>query len=167
MNDARPVSMPKARKDRLIIKELPDETLVYDQETDRAHCLNDTATIVWKNCDGRNSIAEITESLQNHAGAVADESIVWLALEQLEKFKLLEAPSNRFNGISRRKVIRSLGVAAVATPIVASIIVPLSVDAQSMISPTGCAGSNPSSCPALPCTGGGTCQKITGNCICA
>jgi hypothetical protein len=31
---------PTARKDQLIVKELDDETLVYDLERDEAHCLN-------------------------------------------------------------------------------------------------------------------------------
>ncbi len=33
---------PSARRKDLIIEELPDEVLVYDLNTDRAHCLNKT-----------------------------------------------------------------------------------------------------------------------------
>ena len=44
---------PVARTESLIVKEVDGETLVYDLTTDKAHCLNDTATRVWKNCDGR------------------------------------------------------------------------------------------------------------------
>ncbi|MDQ5844969.1 MAG: PqqD family protein, partial [Acidobacteriota bacterium] len=56
-------ALPLARQSSLIVKELEDETLVYDQETDQAHCLNETAALVWKNCDGRNSVNEIARLL--------------------------------------------------------------------------------------------------------
>ena len=54
---------PLARNEGLVIKELPDELLIYDTETDRAHCLNETAAFVWLRCDGRKSLAEITREL--------------------------------------------------------------------------------------------------------
>lgn len=41
---------PKARKERLVIKELANETLVYDEINHKAHCLNSTAGRVWKFC---------------------------------------------------------------------------------------------------------------------
>ena len=46
--------LPHARTDNLVIRELDDETLVYDMERDEAHCLNQTAALVWKQCDGKN-----------------------------------------------------------------------------------------------------------------
>ena len=57
--------LPRARQASLIIKEVDDETLIYDLETDKAHCLNSTASRVWKSCDGRTSVAEIA----GHGGA--------------------------------------------------------------------------------------------------
>jgi hypothetical protein len=33
-------TMPRAREAGFIVRELEDETLVYDADTDRAHCLN-------------------------------------------------------------------------------------------------------------------------------
>ncbi len=47
--------LPVARHKNLIVKELPDETLIYDLDSDKAHCLNQTAALVWKNCDGTRS----------------------------------------------------------------------------------------------------------------
>ena len=41
-------ALPRARKDGLVIKELVNETLVYDLERDEAQCLNQTAPLVWK-----------------------------------------------------------------------------------------------------------------------
>lgn len=156
MNDARPVLMPKARKHQLIIKELPDETLVYDLDTDKAHCLNDTAAKVWKNCDGKNSVTDISTSLAKETSLPIDEAVVWLALDQLKQFKLLaEMPSAPaiFSGMSRRQVMRNIGIAAVALPVIVSIIAPTSVSAASC----GQVCTSPTDCPPS-CS---TCAKLT------
>ena len=54
--------VPVARKENLVIQEMPEEVLVYDMDTNKAHCLNRTAAFVWKSCDGKNSVAPITHS---------------------------------------------------------------------------------------------------------
>jgi hypothetical protein len=48
---------PKARKERLVVKELAQETLVYDENNHKAHCLNPTAALVWKFCESSMVIA--------------------------------------------------------------------------------------------------------------
>src|SRR6266851_3883161 len=128
MKDDLREQLPLARTDQLIVKEVDDEVLVYDLKNDKAHCLNDTAAKVWKNCDGKKSIGEIQASLADEASAPVDEGVVWLALDQLEKFKLLaEVPTAPavFAGMSRRQLMRNLGVAAIALPVVVSIISPI------------------------------------------
>ena len=66
MNDS--LQKPVARKEGLVIQEMPDEVLVYDLETNKAHCLNKTAAFVWNACDGKNSVAEITKLFGNQSG---------------------------------------------------------------------------------------------------
>ena len=161
MNDVRPPVMPKARKDRLIIKELPDETLVYDLNTDRAHCLNETASIVWKNCNGRNSITDLNNSLQKASALPVDEDVVWLALAQLEKFKLLsEVPDQAKlgSGITRRRVMRNLGLAAIALPSIIAIVAPTPALALSCVQPglpPGTSCNNNGQCCSNVCAGPG------------
>ena len=127
---------PLARQASLIVKELPDETLVYDQKTDKAHCLNPTAARVWKNCDGQSDVSDIAKRLGSQAQTPVDEKIVWLALDQLEKFKLLERPVEKpagfVSGLSRRQAVRILGVTAIGLPIITSIISPIPAHAQSV-----------------------------------
>jgi hypothetical protein len=48
------IHKPEARKDGLVIQDLPEEILVYDLNTNKAHCLNQTAAYVWQACDGLN-----------------------------------------------------------------------------------------------------------------
>ena len=73
---------PRARTEGLVVRELPDELLVYDLERHRAHCLNPTAALVFKHCDGRRSVAQIARILRREldVDAPADESLVWLSL---------------------------------------------------------------------------------------
>ena len=144
---------PIARKQGLVIQELPDEVLVYDLERDRAHCLNETAAFVWRQCDGRNSTAQIARTLGNQFSCEVGEKIVWIALDQLGRNHLLEkqpAVPPAMNGLNRRAMVRALGI-AVTIPLVISITSP-TVEAAS-------------SCPGAgsPCTPGGTpcCQGLT------
>lgn len=154
MKKIRSALMPKARKDRLIIKELEDETLVYDLDTDKAHCLNTAASLVWKRCNGSSDVSDIARSLSNSLGVKgveAEERIVWFALTELDKFKLLENPGvvvPPSAEMSRRHVVRTLGIAAMALPLVATIIVPISAEAASCGQPCG---NNPD-CTSPSCT---------------
>ena len=56
--------LPLARKDALIVSELEDEVLVYDLKRDKAHCLNSTAASVWKRCDGKLAVTDMTRLLK-------------------------------------------------------------------------------------------------------
>src|SRR6476659_4984635 len=65
--------LPLARREAIITKEVDSELLVYDVTRDQAHCLNETAAAVWRLCDGRTSVAAIseesTEASRQTAGA--------------------------------------------------------------------------------------------------
>ncbi|HEX8746962.1 MAG TPA: PqqD family protein [Pyrinomonadaceae bacterium] len=128
MRKAVRVLAPKARSKGLVIKKLADEVLVYDLETNKAHCLNTSAALVWKQCDGRKTIREIAASLERAATEPFTEEMVWLALNQLERFSLLQAPVMlplETSGVSRRELIRKLGLAGAASlPLILSIAAP-------------------------------------------
>ncbi|MDQ1639678.1 MAG: hypothetical protein QOF62_3017 [Pyrinomonadaceae bacterium] len=152
MEQNRPEQLPLARTEQLIVKEVDGEMLVYDLKTDQAHCLNKTAADVWKNCDGEKSLNDITAALANDSGAAVDEGAVWLALDQLKQFKLLaEVPSApaSFAGMTRRQLVRTLGVAAIALPVIVSITSPTAQAqascGQSCTGNGGCT-SNPVGC---------------------
>lgn len=144
---------PLARQASLIVKELPEETLVYDVETDKAHCLNETSARVWKSCDGHTSVSEIARRLGAEVNSPVDEDIVWLALDQLEKFKLLEKGPIKpihLSGMSRRQVVARLGIAAVALPMILSIVSPTASAAGSPL-PIGSCCTNPNECGPGAC----------------
>ena len=154
---------PVARTESLIVKEVDGETLVYDLTTDKAHCLNDTATRVWKNCDGRKTVTEISATLSAETNTDVKDEVVWLALDQLKQFELLqEAPAKPalFAGMTRRQMVARLGIAAVALPAIVSIVSP-TAQAQGSCFPQGSSRCcvNPNECCA------GTCQQVASPCI--
>jgi hypothetical protein len=111
--------MPKAKTERLIVKVIDGETLVYDRGRHAATCLNEFAARVWRECDRETSVAGIAAALGH------DERAVWLALQQLTKAQLLtEAiafPPEMSAAKSRREIAGQLGLGAAA--FVASIVV--------------------------------------------
>ncbi len=147
---------PKARKNKLIVKELPGEVLVYDENNHKAHCLNETAAMVWKFCDGHTSIPKMTRLLAKEMSAAVPEQTVWLAIKQLESSRLLEVPVTQRAWIpktSRRAVMRTIGIAAVALPLITTITNPTAAAVASCV-PAGqpCVGSGVGNCcPGLFC----------------
>lgn len=158
--------MPRARKAGLVVKGLNDEVLVYDLERDKAHSLNSSAAFIWKKCNGRRSVAEVAQALSREFKVPADEQTVWLALDQLSKFNLLEAKVTRPAGvpnISRRQMMRIGAAAAFALPVIVSIVAPTAANAQTSISPSVCNARVQPNCGGTPCTGGSggqTCQPF-------
>lgn len=160
-----PAHLPRMRAHGLVVDDLPDEVLVYDLDRHRAHCLNRSAALVWRYCDGSNSSAEIAQRLIAELDAPFSEDLVLIALNQLEKLYLLEqAPAipAQFAALSRRQMVRRLGLAAaVAVPLVTSIVAPTAVQAATCIPPNQPCSTTISCCSVLGCNGppsGGTCN---------
>jgi hypothetical protein len=152
---------PKARRSGLVIKNLADEVLVYDLETNHAHCLNQSAALVWKYCDGRRTVAEIAGLLETLSEEPFTEEVVWLALNQLERFSLLdehvELPRVA-STLSRRELGRRLGLASVAAlPFILSIVAPAAASAATCGAVGAVCATNPACCSGL---------CIAGRCAC-
>ncbi len=103
---------PSARTEGIVVQALPDEVLVYDLERHKAHCLNRTAALIWKQCDGQTSVTKMIRILEQELKTPVPEGVVWLALRQLGRAHLLVERVDRSAGqamMSRRAVIRRLG----------------------------------------------------------
>jgi hypothetical protein len=161
-------SKPVSRKNDLVVQEHDGEILIYDLTDNRALCLNETSARIWRACDGTNSVEDIGR-------AVGNEDLVWLALAELKKEKLIDhepVTPDRFAGVSRREAIRRVGMASlIALPVIASLTAPAAAQAGTCTqTSTGCTGSSrPRGCncsstsnclPGLTCNAavsGGTC----------
>jgi hypothetical protein len=166
--------LPRARKHQLLVQEVGDELVVYDQERHQVHRLNRTAALVWRHCDGQTTVAELAALLATESNLPADEELAWLALRQLEKADLLQQPPTRPAGgtrVTRRQLLAKLGrTAAVAllVPVVMTIVAPTpamaqtTVGGQTPIPQQTCQGRNPTAgCGGAPCQDvGGICGSI-------
>jgi hypothetical protein len=134
---------PMARQNGLVVQEMPDEVLVYDLDTNKAHCLNGSAAFVWKNCDGSNSVTDIVRQFESNGRGKVTEDFVWLAIDQLNENGLLaNSVAPRFQGQSRRQVLKTIGLASmVAVPVIASLVAP-----QQALGAISCACTNSAQC---------------------
>lgn len=149
--------LPRARVDGLVVRRLGDETLVYDLESDKAHCLNETAGLVWSHCDGRTTVDQMAKTLTIHCGAAVDVDVVWLAIEQLQRDHLVEKPEQRKivrPSVSRRKLILKYAPAALAVPVIMSITTPTAAQNGSCVQAgMPCTTDPDNCCEGLSCSG--------------
>jgi hypothetical protein len=142
--------LPTARRDGLLIQEIGEELVIYDQESHHVHRLNQTAAVIWRHCDGQTPVADLVALLHRELGLLSNEELVRLALDHLEKAGLLKEPLARPAGAarpSRRQLLRKLGrMAAVAllVPTVMTIVAPTPAMAQS-----GTNGGGTFTCPGF------------------
>jgi len=158
---------PVARKNGLVVRELADEVVVYDQERHEAHCLNSTAALVFKNADGQRTISDIAAVLG--AEGPGAEQMVEMALEQLDEARLLETvPTLATPAVPRRDAMRRVGLgAAILVPLVTSVLAPTPAEAAATCAEGAgaCSGQTdgtPCTCTTPPCLGtcvGGTCSE--------
>jgi len=148
--------LPCSRTDNLVIRELDDETLVYDMERSEAHCLNQTAALVWKQCNGKTTAAQAAQFLQSSLNVVVDADLIWLAVKQLERFDLV-AMTGKSPRVSRRKLLFKYAPAALALPAIMSITAPTPAQSASCAPPNavqGCPCSSDGDCASSNCNGG-------------
>jgi len=163
--------LPIARKDELVIQSSGDELLVFDLRSNQAFCLNKTSVLIWKKCDGKKSPWEIQKALRRELKMEVSEDLIWFALERLFEegliFEFVPDP-DRFDGLSRREVIRKLGVSAtIALPIIASLRAPMAAKAQSTCVPNamGCLPNGNVGCTSPNECCSCNCSLMTGNCV--
>src|SRR5580765_7082727 len=110
---------------------LNDEICIYEWTAKRVHALNATAAQVWALCDGTRSVAAIAKTLRREIGLHADE-VVALAVAQFSELGLLEEQvAAGMLALSRRRMVKRLGLTAAMLPVVSSITAPSALEAAS------------------------------------
>lgn len=120
----RPRSIPP---DGIIVREIETETLLYDESTHRAWCLNRSSACIWRLCDGSHTVQHIAEAAGRELNAMVSEDLVLLTVEELREKNLMHEASAPLlaNGISRRTMLGRTGIAAAALlPVIAAIVAP-------------------------------------------
>lgn len=125
---------PRARREGLIVREIGRETVVYDLTRHWAFCLNPAAAAVFRRCDGQTDEAALARPLGADLQGPANPRLVRLAVDRLGEAGLLEDGWRRPRAVSSRRAVARLGLAALALPLVSSILVPTPAEAQTCIS---------------------------------
>jgi coenzyme PQQ synthesis protein D (PqqD) len=153
MSAAGRPKVPRARRRQLVVEQVADETLVYDLERHRAHCLSATAAWIWRRCDGATDVATLAARLGRKLGREVDEEVVWVALHRLSRARLLEGPMPPARARSLRSRRELVAAAAVVGVSVLSMAAPTSGQAATCITQAACvalANGNPR-CAGQPC----------------
>ena len=124
---------PRSRSAGLLVQQVGDQLVAYDQLRQRLHVLSPTAALTWRQCNGRNDVAALAELVSRELGIAPDERLIMLALEQLDEARLLEerlAPAASADAVSRREMLQWAAAAAagVFLPTITSCGAPLGPD---------------------------------------
>jgi hypothetical protein len=142
--------LPKSRTDNIVVQNLPAEVLIYDLTTNQAFCLNKTSMLVFNACNGETTVSD----LKSAAGLSGE--MIYLALDELQRANLIEKDddySSPFEGMTRREVIRKVGLSSlIALPVISSLVAPTAAQAQSGLITFTCSNNVPagSFCAATP-----------------
>lgn len=146
------MNLPKAKTDNIVVQDLQSELLVYDMTTNQAYTLNETSKLVYQSCDGKQTLGQLKRKYK------FTDDLIHLALDELKANNLLtDYQSNHFKGLSRREIVKRVGLASmIALPLIIGITVPSAAQAassqfapgsrsnnQTCTTPTDCVASSP------------------------
>ncbi len=122
------------------IQQVGRETLVYDERTHQAFCLNPVATETWRRFDGLATPAALAAAVSAALATPVTEQAVMLAIAELRGHGLLEQEPVAVDKPvpTRRDLMRQIGAGAIALlPAVAVVMAPTAAQAYN-----GCVNCN-------------------------
>ena len=161
---------PRAKRNGFLVKPVGDQLVVFDQSQQQLHVLNRTNAIVWRHCDGQHTVTELVELVGAELGVLVDESVITLALTQLDEARLLETRLAAAAGeerVSRREMLHIAGAlaAGIMLPTITSCGVPTdpaSVGARASFSTLDNTTTTSTSATTTTSTSGTTTTSTTG-----
>lgn len=150
---------PLSRKSELVDQSVGNETLIYDLRINKALCMNETSALVYELADGNRTVAEISELMTIKLKDLVGEELIYLALSELKKNNLLENESKlteNFGGLSRREIIKKVGLASMVTlPVISGLLAPNSATAASGLQALFSSCTSSAQCQSGNCTTAG------------
>jgi hypothetical protein len=118
-------AMPPKNAD-VYCSELSEETVVFVISSQKAHCLNEPASVILKACDGETRIADLARQIEEKYDLLPGqgEPVVAETLDKFQDLGLLR------NDLSRRKFVAGTA-AAVSLAVILSMAAPLPAAAAS------------------------------------
>ncbi|WP_254172998.1 PqqD family peptide modification chaperone [Planktothrix pseudagardhii] len=109
--------IPVARTENLLLQDIGNELIIYDQDNNSSHCLTPLAVRVWELSNGQNTVNDIARKLEKEFNLPGNSDVdmrglVWLTLEELERYSLIkeylrQPATNVIAGMSRRQAIKT------------------------------------------------------------
>ena len=124
---------PIARPDQFIIEEVGSDVVVYDRTAKKAHSLNPSVAWIWRQCNGKTDIDQLSAGFERQFNTADGASFVVAGLEQLKTAGLLEIEGDSLSPeigpmISRRS---ALAAGSAVFPLIATVLVPSAAAAKS------------------------------------
>jgi hypothetical protein len=112
--------------DRISIQEVETETLIYDERTHKAWCLNRSSACIWRLCNGEHTVSEIAANASAELSSPVSEDLVLFTLDELGQKELLRGPVHVLpKELSRREIMAKAGLTAAALlPVIAALTAP-------------------------------------------
>jgi hypothetical protein len=118
---------PRRAHHGISIQQIGAETLLYDERSHRAFCLNETSSILWRLADGTRTVDQLSAQATAELGAPVGRELVLYALQQLHSdgLMVLGASLEAASAISRRELLQRLGTGgAILLPLIVAIAMP-------------------------------------------
>ena len=146
------------RNSEVLTHDVSGETVVYHLTSDTVHALDEATAGVWRVCDGERTTRDLVAALK--ADGLAP-TVTLAALDELERVGLLVPGSHTpgQDGVSRRRLLRNVGVGAVMVPTIMSVLAPDPAAAQS----PRCGGPGATCTDDTGCCPGYLC--VDGHCV--
>lgn len=115
------------QSDRITIQEVDTETLIYNERTHRAWCLNRSSACIWRLCNGQNTVGQIADAAALELGSPVSEDLILVTVDELREKELLEPMAVEVlpPGMTRRQMIGRVGLTAAALlPVIAALTAP-------------------------------------------
>jgi hypothetical protein len=123
---------PIARRADLIVEEFECETVIYDQATNEAHCLNPTAAFVWQRCDGKCTIEQLRNELpEKTKQSISERELLDLLDMMAAKGLTVPSAAAPVGSVSRRGVLRKAVAISAAGVMIQSMVAPTAAHASS------------------------------------
>lgn len=155
------------RSRALVAKDVGNEVVLYDLETDKVHLLDPRASVIWRLAKEPIALDDLVTEATTHLAA--DEpwrEEVLAIIDELASHGLLDeagAPSL----LDRRRVLKLAGAAALAAPAITTILAPPAAASHSDGAPTAlgqiCPGGTGTHCSGGVCGTDGRCGSCISN----
>lgn len=100
---------PMALTSNLVVREINGEVLIYNLETYKTSFLDEVSALIWRSCDGRKSVAQISFDVSWKLNSNIDEELIKQTIAELKRDNLIIERNNvrmNFDKFLRRRATK-------------------------------------------------------------